>query len=531
MLCRTKRAAVAALILACTTMSPALAEEEVVVGYIGGTSTIDPHFHADISNSSIGRAVFDGIVNPDPNMRPVPGLAESWTRIDPLTWEFTLRDNAEFHDGSPVTSDDILFSFERGMAVKDSPSNGFRRQLNGKTVVPVSDSVFQIKTEEPAPTLLVDLSTFSIVSRKHATGATREDFNSGKATIGTGAYKFVEWIPGNRVVLERNDNYWGEKADFARAIMKPIESGPTRVAALISGDVDAIDQVPTSDHKLLRETDGIQLAQGPSKRIMYIHMDSFREETPHITGHDGQPIKNPLLDKRVRWALALGIDRKAITEFVMEGAAEPAGQYAPAGVEGSSPNLEPIPYDPERAMKLLAEAGYADGFKLKFHSTGQRYPNDVQVAEAIAQMWSSIGIDTVVEAMPATVFFKRGTSGGPNGTPEFSVLMASCCASTGGAITPLLALMGTPDKDTGSGSANRGRYSNPELDALLAKGRTEMDDDKRDAFVQRASEVAVEDMAVIPIHFLVNTWATRGDVVWTPSLDDTTIAIRASIKK
>lgn len=520
----------AALLVGFASLPAAQAQEDQLrIAYIGGTTSIDPHFHSDTSNLAISRAVFDGLVNPDENTRPIPGLAESWEIIDPRTWEFTLRE-ATFHDGMPVTSDDVAFSFERGMDVEDSPSGGFRRVLQDKTVKVVSDRVFRIETEEPAPTLLEDLSNFAIVSRKHSEGATREDFNAGRVTIGTGPYKFVEWIPGDRVVLERFDDYWGEKPDFARVVMRPFESGPTRVAALLSGDVDAIDQVPTTDQAMLRENPDIHVAQTPSKRIMYIHMDSYREETPHVTAHDGSAIDNPLRDNRVRWALALAIDRPSIAEFVMEGAAVPAGQYAPLGMEGASETLEPIPFDPDRAKALLAEAGYPDGFKLTFHSTGQRYPNDVQLAEAISQMWSRIGVDTTLETMPGAVFFRRGSTGGPDGTPEFSVMMAGCCASPGGAITPLNVLMGTRDPDSGRGSANRGRYSNPELDELIGQALTEMDDVKRDAIIQRASEVAVADMAVIPVHFLLNTWASRGDVVWQATLDDTTVPTRATKK-
>ncbi len=507
----------------------AASNDTVTVGYVGGTTSIDPHFHNLSANMSISRAIFDGIVNADAKMRPVPGIAASWKQIDDKTWEFTIRDNARFHDGSPVTSDDIAYSFDRAINIQDSPSGGFTKQVKGKTVEVVSDRVFRIVTAEPSPAMLIDLSTFAIVSRKHAEGANREDFNSGKAAIGSGPFKFVEWVPGDRLVLARNDDYWGKKADYARVIYRPIEAGPTRVAALVSGDVDAIEQPPTTDIARLQATQGIQVAKAPSKRVIYIHMDNFRDDTPDITDNNGKKIKNPLLDKRVRWALALGIDRQGIAEHVMEGVAIPAGQYAADGVEGFNPDLKPIPYEPERAKALLAEAGFPNGFKLKFHSTGKRYPNDVEVAEAIGQMWSRIGIQTEVVTYPPSVFFRRGTRGGPGGTPEFSVLMAGCCSSTGGAITPLVVLMGTPDKARGRGTANRGRYSNPELDALLDKGLTEMDAKKRDAIVREAQKVAIEDMAVIPVHFLVNAWATRGNVRWEPTLDDTSVPVRVQL--
>lgn len=520
-------ALVVAIGIAIPLTAQAATRDLVTIGYIGGTTSIDPHFHTLAANASISRAVFDGIVNADTKMNPVPGIAEKWTRVDPNTWEFTIRSGVAFHDGTPVTSQDVAFSFERALNIKDSPSGGFSKQLKGKTVKVVDDRVFRIVTADPAPGMLVDLSTFAIVSRKHATGATREDFNSGKAAVGSGPYKFVEWVPGNRVVLERNEQYWGQKPDFKRVVMRPIESGPTRVAALVSGDVDAIEQPPSTDIARLQAMGDIHIAKAPSKRIIYIHMDNFRDDTPDVLGNDGQKIKSPLRDKRVRWALSLGIDRNAIIEHVMEGGAEPAGQYAPEGVEGHNPVLKPIPHDPARAKALLAQAGYPDGFRLKFHSTGKRYPNDVEVAEAIGQMWSSIGVKTEVVTYPASVFFRRGTSGGPGKTPEFSVLMAGCCSSTGGAIAPLVTLMATPDRPRGRGTANRGRYSNPELDVLIEKALTEMDDAKREQATQQAQAVAVGDMAVIPVHFIINAWATRGNVRWEPTLDDTSIPTRA----
>jgi len=215
----------------------------------------------------------------------------------------------------------------------------------------------------------------------------------------------------------------------------------------------------------------------------------------------------------------------------MEGAAITAGQYAPAGSEGTSKNLKPIQYDPERAKKLLAEAGYPNGFRIQLTSTGKRYPNDFQAAEAVGQMWAQIGIKAEVVTLPGSVIFRRGTSGGPGGTPEFSFFMAGCCSSTGAALTPLTVLMGTRNKAKAIGTANRGRYSNPELDKLIEQGLVEMDAEKRATVVAKATEVAVEDMAVIPLYFLVNTWATRGKVGWEASIDDATVPRAAYLIK
>ena len=320
-------------------MSVAVAKD-LVVGLKAEPSSIDPHYHNLTPNNALAREVFDRLIMPDERQQLKPGLAVSWKAIDDLTWEFKLRKGVKFHDGSPFTADDVIFTFERAPNVPNSPSS-FSTYVKGKTIKKIDDHTVHISTKKPYPLMPNDMMTFSIVSKKHGAGATTEDYNSGKATIGTGVLKFVEWVPGDRLVYERNDDYWGEKPEWDRIIIKPIKSAPARVAALLAGDVDFIDNVPTIDIGRLKKEPKVNLMSSISNRVIYLHIDQFREDSPYVKALGGGKIKSPLLDQRVRKAISLAINRDAIVERVMEGVAIKAGQLLPKGFFGVSPNLKP----------------------------------------------------------------------------------------------------------------------------------------------------------------------------------------------
>jgi peptide/nickel transport system substrate-binding protein len=323
---------------------------ELRVGLQSEPSSIDPHYHNLGPNNGFATHVFGALVGSDENQQHFPDLAVSWKPVDETTWEFKLRQGVKWHDGSPFTADDVLFTAERAQNVPNSPSS-FVTYLKGKTFSKIDDHTIHIKTAKPYPLMPNDMTTVKIISAKAGKGAKTEDYNSGKATIGTGPYKFVEWVPGDRIVLQRYDDYHGTKAAFDKVTFKPIKSGPARISALLAGDVDFIDNVPPLDVARLKKDKSVQLSSGPSNRVIYLHMDQFREDSPHIKAKDGGPIKNPLMDARVRKAISLSINRDAIVERVMEGIAVPAGQLLPAGFHGVSPNMKPDPYDPKMAKK------------------------------------------------------------------------------------------------------------------------------------------------------------------------------------
>jgi peptide/nickel transport system substrate-binding protein len=482
-------------------------------------TSMDPHFHNLTPNNNVANHVFEALVGKDARGQLKPALAESWRPIDDLTWEFRLRKGVKFHDGSDFTAADVAFSLDRVPTVPNSPSpfTTYTKQITDKQIVDAH--TIRLKTAAPYPLMPNDMSTIMIVSSRAAKGAATEDFNSGKAAIGTGPLRFVRWQKGNRVELARFDGYWGAKSPWERVVLRVITSDPTRVASLLSNEVRAIENVPTADLARLSKQADLSLYRIVSHRIMYLHLDSNRDSSPFVTDKAGKPLaKNPLKDVRVRRALSKAINRQALVERVMEGAARSTGQLMPEGMFGYSPALKADAYDVEGARKLLAEAGYPDGFALTVHGPNDRYVNDDQVAQAIAQMLSRIGIATRVESMPSAVYFTRANK------LEFSLMLVGWASDTGEASSPLKALLATYNNDKGMGQANRGRYSNPKMDALLQQALATVDDGRREKLLQEATQVAMSDLGIIPLYHQENVWATRKGIVYTPRADERTNA-------
>ena len=519
---RTWKAVLGAVAAASLIWSASAEAKELKVGLANEPTAIDPHYHNLTPNNALASNIFETLILQDERQRLLPGLATSWKALDATTWEFKLRKGVKWHDGKPFTADDVVFSFARAPEVPNSPSS-FATFTKGKTITKVDSHTIRVKTAAPHPLTPNDVSQLMIISKAAAEGASTADFNSGKAAVGTGAFKFVEWVPNDRLILERNEGYWGDKPEWSRIVIKPIKSGPARVAALLAGDVDFIDKVPTTDIPRLKTDDKLSLSQGVSNRVIYLHIDQFREESPFVKAKDGGAIKNPLMDTRVRKAISKAINRDAIVERVMEGIAIPAGQLLPEGFFGVSPKLKPEPYDPDGAKKLLAEAGVPNGFKLTIHGPNDRYINDAKIAEAIAQMLTRIGIETAVETMPKAVYFKRASRGGPNGSPEFSFVLVGWGAGTGEASSPLKSLIHTYDKSRGFGASNRGRHSNPEIDALIEEALATVEDDQREAMLQKATELAIGRLAIIPLHYQVNTWGARKGLSYNARTDERTL--------
>jgi peptide/nickel transport system substrate-binding protein len=508
--------------------------EELRIGIQSEPSSMDPHFHNLGPNNAFMTNVFSGLIEMDYNQQLQPALAESWKPINDTTWEIKLRKDVKFSDGSPFTADDVIFSFERATQYVGGNSS-FRTYLSGKTFKKIDDYTIHAITEKPYPLMPVDLAQPFIVSSKVKgtgkpdvnKGLTVQDFNDGKAMVGTGPYKFVEWKKGDRIVLEANPYSFSEKAMWSKVIVKPIASAPARVAALLAGDVDMIDNVPTSDVERLKKNDKVVLSSGISNRIIYLHMDQFRDQSPFVTDKSGHPLKkNPLRDARVRKALSKLINRDAIVSRVMEGLAIPAGQFLPTGFFGVSPKLKPEKFDPNGAKKLLKEAGYPNGFGLTIHGPNDRYVNDAKICEVIAQMFTRGGIPTKVVTMPGGVFFSRASSGGPNKEPEFSLFLVGWGSGTGEASSPLKSLIMTHDKTKGWGASNRGYFSAPDVDKVVEQALATVDDAKREKLLQEATEMAIgKYQAIIPLHYQVNTWATRSGLKYRARTDERTIVM------
>src|SRR4029079_7617905 len=386
------------------------------------------------------------------------------------------------------------------------------KQIKEMTVV--DPYTIRFRTAAPYPLMPSDMTQVAIIS-KSAAKASTDDFNSGKAAIGTGPYKLVRYAKGDRIELARNDAYWGGKTPWDKVTLRLLPQDASRVAALLSGDVQVIENVPTTDVAGLRKDKRLQVFRTIADRLIYLHLDSDRDVSPFVTDKAGKPLaKNPLKDPRVRKAISKAINRPASVERVMEGEAIPAGQLVPDFLFGATKNLKVEAFDPEGAKKLLAEAGYPDGFKVTLHATNNRYVNDSRIAQAIAQMWTRAGIPTEVVAMPSATFFPQATE------LKFSTMLVGWSTGTGESSSSLKALLMTFNKDKGFGTANRGRYSNTKVDALTEDAMMTVDDVKREAYLQRAAELAIGDTGLIPLHFQISLWATRDGITYVPRVDE-----------
>ncbi len=516
---RTRAAALAALTFAGSAAFAGFATAgEVKMAVRTDASSIDPHYHVYSPNTAVYRHIFDTLTLPDPRGVLKPGLAMSWTPVADDIWEFKLRPDVTFHDGGPFTSDDVAFSIARAPNVPNSPSSYAQYTKAVARTEIVDPLTIRIHTKGPAPLLPSDMAWIAIVSKRVAAGKASSDFNNGTAAIGTGAYKFVEWVAANYLTLARNDAYWGGAEPWDRVTRRPIANDGARVATLLSGDVDLIEGVPAVDRARLLASPNLALHEIDSFRIVYLHMDSARDDSPGISDFKGEKIaRNPLKDVRVRRAISLAINRPGLVDRLLSGQARPAGQYVPEAVPGASPNLPALPYDPIGAQALLKEAGWGDGFSVVLAGSNDRYPSDAQVTQAVGQMLARVGIRADVQTMPAAMLFTRGTK------LEFS-MMLSGWVGTGEAASPLVALMATYDAKTGLGGSNRGRWSNPAFDAALGAALRTLDDTARNGFFARAAEIAVEDMGVVPVYFTINTWASRKSFIYRARMDETTLA-------
>jgi len=510
------RSCLAALATSLVAMSALAAN--LTIGLGTDVTAVDPHYHNLTPNNNVANHIYGYLVERNEKSQMVPGLATEWKAIDPTTWEFKLRKGVKFHDGSEFTAADVVASIDRVPKVQNSPSpfTAYTKQIQKIDVV--DPYTIRFKTAVPYPLMPSDMTQVAIINKQFATAST-DDFNSGKAAIGTGPYKLTKFTKGDRIELARNDAYWNGKTPWEKVTMRIVTQDAARVAALLAGDVQVIENVPTADVAKLKTDKKLAIYRQTSDRLMYVHMDSDRAVTPTVTAKDGKPLdKNPLKDARVRKALSKMINRPAIVERVMEGEAIPAGQLVPDFLFGATKNLKVEAFDPEGAKKLLAEAGYPDGFKITLYATNNRYVNDSKIAQAIAQMWTRAGVQTEVVAMPSATFFPQATD------LKFSVLLVGWSTGTGESSSSLKALLMTFNKDKGYGTANRGRYSNTKVDALTEDAMQTVDDVKREAYLQRAAELAVGDTGLIPLHFQISLWATRDGITYSPRVDEQTLA-------
>jgi peptide/nickel transport system substrate-binding protein len=497
--------------------------QDLTVAVRSGPLSIDPHFSSAGQHASALRNIFDALVRRTPDMELRPNLAESWRTIDDTTWEFRLRRDVRWHDGTPFTAQDVKFSVERIPTVVAGTGGLAAYVRSIRETVVVDEHTVRFLTDGPAPTLLAELDRVFIVQARAAQGADNATFRAGGAAIGTGPYRYVSWEPRGDLVLERADAYWGEpKPQFRRVVFREISNDSSRVAALLAGNVDLINYVPPASVTTLARTADIQVAQVPSIYVFLLHPDG-RETSPLVTDNEGRPLaQNPFRDVRVRRALSLSINRNGMARNIMEGLAEPANTPLPASFFGVPRNAPELRHDPAEARRLLAEAGFPRGFRVQLHCTNDRFAGDARVCAALGQSLAQIGITAEVVAQPTAVYFTNYTRG------DYSLTMNGWGTLTGDATYMLASLLHTRGVDPRFGTFNRMRYSNAALDALTRQSLTVLDVAERERVVQRGIAMAMEDHAIIPIVTLSAVWALNARrIAFTPRMDEETLALDA----
>lgn len=496
--------------------------QELRIGTQGDPS-LDPHFMYIGTNVSIFRHLFGTMTMHDQSGHIIPSLATSYRPIDEKTWEFKLRPDVKFKDGTTLTADDVVFSLKRAADIPGNPSPYTSRLESIVGVEAPDPQTVLIRTSAPNPYVPDNMVDLAIVSRKSVEGKTTGDFTSLKALNEYGPYRVVSFTPGDRLVLERNPTYWGDKPYWEKVTFRVMTNEATRVAALLSGDVDFIDFVPPSDAPKLKENPKLAVQTGPSTRMMFLLINFRPDSIPTNKDADGKALdKNPLLDLKVRQALSKSIDRQALVSRIMDGQGVPASQVALPIMEGYDPKLQVEKYDPQGSKALLAEAGYPKGFGLTITCSNNRYPNDDKVCQAVGQMLSRGGFNATVETVPMAILMPK-----LRGTPEKGSDVALGMLGLGSqGTTPkaLTLVMHSVNPTIGRGQYNFGRYNNPEFDKIVIDATTTLDEKKRDEKMRVAIDMATGNVVALPLFFLNVITASRADLTYSPDPAEETLA-------
>lgn len=515
---RTAAIAAAALIAAA-----GVAAQNLAIGFADPVSSVDPQLNNHAGDRSLALHFWDSLVTSRDGGKLDPGLASSWKSIDDKTWEFKINTAIKWQDGTPVSADDIVFSFQRARSVPGSVASysGALRSVESATAKDPGTLI--VKTSTPNPMLPLEIASIYVVSKHVGEKARTEDYNSGKAVVGTGPYKFISYTPGDRTVFERNPSYWGPKPQWDKVTYRFINNGAARTAALLAGDVDVIDKVAVTDVEKLRKDPKVSVYTYPGLRVLLLQPTLREGPNEFITDNAGKVLdKNPLTDVRVRQALSLGINRKAIVDRVLQGTVTEANQWMPKNSFGYNPEVKDIPYSAEQAKKLLAEAGYPQGFQIAIHVPGDRYPQAPETVQAVAQFWSRIGVKTKVEVVPWSVYSGRASKN------EYAVSVIAWGNGTGEAGYGLLQTLASYDPKRGRGINNWGRYSNENVDKALDAATVEFDARRREAIFRHAAKLVTDDVGHIPLFHYQNIWAAKKGLKVVPLLSDRTTAMQVT---
>jgi len=483
--------------------------------------TIDPHGQNHQTTHAFLQQIYESLVRYDDKYQIEPALATSWEQVSPTQMRFTLRKDVTFHDGAPFTADDVVFSLTRALT---PPSNMMSAVQSVKEVKKVDDHTVDVFLKGPNPILLRELTEARIMNKawaeKHSTVkaqdfAAKEENYASRNANGTGPFSFVEWKPDVTVKLKKNPNWWDKpKGNIDEVVFTPIKSAATRSAALLSGQVDFVVDPPPQDLARMKANPDIQIIEGVENRTIYLGLDVFRNELPEA----GIAGKNPLQDQRVRQALYQAIDSKGLHSRTMRNMSIPAGAMVAPMVHGWSKELDARTpdYNAEAAKKLLADAGYPNGFAIKLECPNDRYVNDEAICQAITAMWARIGVKTQLQTMPMAQFVPVVMSNSAN------AYLFGWGVATFDALYTLDSLFYTKDKDgkSSAGVYNGGRISDSQLDGMIDKIKTEMEPSKRDALIKDALQRVKEQYYVIPLHHQIRPWAARKGVTTFHRADD-----------
>ena len=479
--------------------------------------TLDPHSQNHATTNAILQHAYEGLVRFSAQYQVEPALATRWTQTSPTQVRFELRRGVKFHDGTPFTADDVVFSFTRIR----QPQGTMSIYVAGvREVRKVDDHTVDLVLDGPNPLLLRNLVNFFIMSKswaeKNRTTNTqdfkaKEENFASRNVMGTGPYRITGWTPEQRITMTANPDWWDKPTGNVREVIyTPIKSDPTRVAALLSGDVDMLTDVPTQDVGRLRGDSKLKVVDGSEVRTIFIAVDMGSPEAKgtNVTG------RNPFADKRVRQALSLAIDRQAIQRSTMRGLSVPAALLVAPGVNGHDAALDaPARADAEAARRLLTEAGYPNGFEMRLNCPNNRYVNDEEICQNVVAMWARIGIKATLAAENFAPFIQKMQNF------EHSAYLLGWGVANFDAQYTLQSLVRT--RTTGAdGNFNYSRVSDPTLDRLVDAMKTETDVAKRNGMIREALIRTRDEVLVIPIHHQVRPWAMKQSVTTIHRADD-----------
>jgi peptide/nickel transport system substrate-binding protein len=479
--------------------------------------TLDPHSQNHATTNAILMHAYEGLTRYNASYQIEPALATRWTYISPTQVRFDLRKGVKFSDGTPFTADDVVFSFGR---IKQ-PQGTMAIYVTGiSEIKKIDDHTVDFILSAPNPILLRNIVDFRIMSKswaeKNRTAnvqdyKNKEENFASRNVMGTGAYRITGWTPEQRITMTLNSDWWDKHQGNVREVVyTPIKSDPTRVAALLSGDVDMLTDLPTQDVARLRADPKLKILDGPEVRTIYFAPDVGSPELKYSNVKG----KNPLADKRVRQALSLAMDRAAIQRNIMRGLSIPAAIMVAPGVNGHDPALDtPLPANPDAAKKLLADAGYPDGFEVRLNCPNNRYVNDEEICQAVAAMWARIGVKATLAAENMATFIQKVQNF------DTSLYLLGWGVATYDAQYALQSLIRTRTSGA-DGNFNFSKISDPTVDRLVDAMKTETDVAKRNGMIREALMRTKDEMLTIPIHHQMRPWAMKQNVTTVHRSDD-----------